>query len=77
MITTRKLKLAIVSDNKNEAYMTLLRNEMYKQYKALNMAYSHLYYESIAIDKIKQSDEEYHEHLKKYKDIASQKMRII
>lgn len=72
MITSRKLKLAIVSDNKNEAY-SFIRNQTYQQYRALNMAYNHLFYEFIASQKIKESNEEYQQHFQKYKDIASKK----
>ena len=72
MITTRKLKLAIVSDNKNEAY-SFIRNEIRNQSRALNVAYSHLYFEYIAQEKIKHNDKEYHEQKAKYQESASKK----
>lgn len=72
LISTRKLKLAIVSDNKNEAY-SFIRNENRNQNRALNVAYNHLYFEYIAQQKIKQSDQDYHEHLEKYKTRAKEK----
>lgn len=72
MITTRKFKLAIVSENKDEAY-SFIRNEIRSQNKALNVAYSHLYFEYIAQEKLKHSDAEYHEQLAKYKEAAAKK----
>jgi len=72
LITTRKLKLAIVSDNKNEAY-SFIRDETRNQNRALNVAYSHLYFEYIAQEKLKHSDAEYQEHLAKYQELASKK----
>ncbi|MFC5773223.1 RNA-guided endonuclease InsQ/TnpB family protein [Ectobacillus antri] len=72
MITVRKLKLAIVSGNENETYQ-FLRNEMRNQYKALNISYSHLYFEYIAQEKIKHSNEEYQQHLTKYTEKAQEK----
>lgn len=74
MISTRKFKLAIVSENKNESY-SFLRNEIHQQNRALNVAYNHLYFEHIAAEKIKQSDEEYHQHLKKYQEAANKKQQ--
>jgi IS605 OrfB family transposase len=58
--------------DKNEAYQ-FIKNEMRNQNKALNVAYTHLYFEHVAADKIKESDEEYQKHILKYKEIASQK----
>ena len=72
MITTRKLKLAIVSSDKNEAY-SFIRGEIRNQNRALNVAYSHLYFEYIAQEKIKHSDKEYQDHLAKYKELAGKK----
>lgn len=72
MITTRKFKLAIVSDNKNEAY-SFMRAEIRNQNKALNVAYNHLYFEYIATEKLKQSDTEYQAQIAKYKDSAENK----
>ncbi|MGG4382657.1 transposase [Priestia megaterium] len=72
MITTRKFKLAIVSDNRNEAY-SFIRNEIRNQNKALNAAYNHLYFEHIATEKLKHSDEEYQKHLTKYREVATNK----
>lgn len=72
MITTRKLKLAIVSENKQDAY-SFIRSEVHTQYKALNIAYNHLYFEYIATEKIKHSDEEYQKHLAKYKENVKNK----
>jgi IS605 OrfB family transposase len=72
MITTRKFKLAIVSENKNEAF-SFIHNETRNQNKALNVAYSHLYFEHIAQEKIKHNDYEYQEHLAKYTKSAKMK----
>ncbi|PED63418.1 hypothetical protein CON20_26665, partial [Priestia megaterium] len=72
MITTRKFKLAIVSDNRNEAY-SFIRNEIRNQNKALNAAYNHLYFEHIATEKLKHSDAEYQKHLTKYREVATNK----
>lgn len=72
MLTTRKFKLSIVSDNKNEAY-SFIREETRNQNMALNVAYSHLYFEHIAQEKIKHSDQDYHEQLTKYKEAAQKK----
>jgi IS605 OrfB family transposase len=74
LITTRKFKLAIVSDNKNESF-SFIRNEIRNQSKALNVAYSHLYFEHIAQDKIKHSDTEYQEQVAKYKNSSENKYR--
>lgn len=74
MITTRKLKLAIVSENKNDAY-TFIRTEMRNQNKALNVAYNHLYFEYIASEKLKESDKDYQQQLKKYKEKANDKFQ--
>jgi IS605 OrfB family transposase len=72
MITTRKFKLAIVSENKNEAY-SFIRAEMRNQNRALNGAYSHLYFEFIAQEKLKYSDGEYQLQIAKCKDSAEKK----
>jgi len=69
---TRKLKLVVVSENKQAVYAHI-RNEVYQQNKALNVAYSHLYFEFVATEKIKDSNEEYLDHLAKYKEMAEQK----
>lgn len=72
MITTRKLKFVVVSENKQDVY-NFIRNEVYQQNKALNVAYSHLFFEFIATEKIKHSNKDYLDHLVKYKEKASQK----
>ena len=72
IITTRKLKLAIVSENKQESY-NFINNEMYTQYKALNFAYQQLIFEKISQDKIKSMNEEYQQHITKYKTIEKVK----
>jgi IS605 OrfB family transposase len=72
VITARKFKLAIVSDNKNEAY-SFMRREVSEQSRALNVAYSHLYFEYIAQEKMKHNDTEYQQQIAKYKDVAEKK----
>ncbi|PEC68152.1 transposase [Bacillus toyonensis] len=72
MITSRKIKLAIVSDNKDTAY-SFIREETRNQNRALNVAYTHLYFEYVAQEKLKQSDKEYQQHLEKYKNAAAKK----
>lgn len=72
MITTRKLKLAIVSENKQEGY-DFLKYEMFLQYKALNFAYQQLVFEKISQDKIKEMNEEYQYFSNKYKAIEKEK----
>ncbi|MGH1016741.1 RNA-guided endonuclease TnpB family protein [Bacillus mycoides] len=63
MITSRKIRLSIVSDNAAEAY-NFIRKEMREQNKALNVAMNHLYFNSIARQKILLADEAYQQKLK-------------
>lgn len=72
MITVRKFKLTIVSADKDDSY-SFIRSEIRNQAKALNIAYSHLYYEYIAQEKIKFADAEYQEQVAKYKETAETK----
>lgn len=66
MISSRKIKLTIVSDNRDEGY-SFIRNEIYNQNKALNVGMSHLYFNFIAKDKIKLIDESF---FKKEKELV-------
>lgn len=60
----KKLKLTIVSDNRDEAY-SFIRQEKYYQNKALSDGMNHVYYNFIAKDKLKLSDESYNTKVKK------------
>ncbi|MEH6890170.1 transposase [Bacillus sp. JJ864] len=62
MITSRKIRLSIVSDNPTEAY-NFIRKEMREQNKALNISMNHLYFNSIARQKILLADEAYQQKL--------------
>lgn len=63
MITSRKIRLSIVSDNSTEAY-NFIRKEMREQNKALNVSMNHLYFNYIARQKILLADEAYQQKLK-------------
>lgn len=58
MNLARKIKLVIVSDKREEDYDFILK-ETYKQNLALNVAYSHLHFEHVAADKLKNNNESY------------------
>ncbi|MBH8601387.1 hypothetical protein [Thermoactinomyces sp. CICC 23799] len=67
MITGRKIKITIVSDNREEAY-DFIRDEMRKQNWAMNMAMNHLFFNFIARQKMKLADSAYLE--KEQKQLA-------
>lgn len=58
MNLARKIKLVIVSDQIKSDYDFILK-ETYKQNLALNVAYSHLHFEHIAVNKLKSNNENY------------------
>jgi putative transposase len=60
MITTRKVQVTIVSENRDEAYR-FIRNEMREQNKALNVGMNHLYFNFIARQKLRLADTAYQE----------------
>lgn len=62
MITCRKIRLSIVSDNSKQAY-EFIRKEMREQNKALNVAINHLYFNFVARQKILLADESYRQKL--------------
>ncbi|MFD6507991.1 RNA-guided endonuclease TnpB family protein [Bacillus sp. NPDC060175] len=64
MITSRKIRLSIVSDNSTEAY-NFIRKEMREQNKALNVAMNHLYFNYVARQKISFADKAYQHKLNK------------
>lgn len=64
MITSRKIRLSIVSDNSAEAY-DFIRKEMREQNKALNIAMNHLYFNYVARQKISFADKAYQQKLNK------------
>ncbi|EJQ98540.1 RNA-guided endonuclease TnpB family protein [Bacillus mycoides] len=72
MILTRKIKLVIVSENREEGY-NLIRTEIREQHKALNLAYNHLYFEHNAIQKLKQNDEDYKQKRNKLQELINKK----
>lgn len=55
MIITRKIKLIIVSEERDHQYK-FIREERYKQNKALNVAINHLYFLHVAKEKIRLLD---------------------
>ncbi|PGR28510.1 transposase [Priestia megaterium] len=65
MIIARKIRLTVISDNRDEAY-SFLRNEMYYYYKALNFAMNHVYFNYVAKEKIKMADDKYIEREQRY-----------
>ena len=72
IIVARKIKLTVVSENRNQAY-DFIRKEMQEQNKALNASMSHLYFNFIAKDKIKLADETYITKEKEYTDYIERK----
>lgn len=72
MITARKIKLTIISKNKDDAY-DFIRKELQKQNKALNVAMNHLYFNYIAKEKIKLANESYLTKEKEYSEYLDRK----
>ncbi|MDA1843986.1 transposase [Bacillus cereus] len=64
MITSRKIRISIISDNSTEAY-NFIRQEIREQNKALNVAMNHLYFNYVARQKIAFADEIYQTKLNK------------
>jgi len=76
MIIARKVRLTVVSDNRNEAY-SFLQDEMYYHYKALNFAMNHVYFNYVAKEKIKMADDKYMEREQKYQHAINQARNIL
>mgnify|MGYP003777855449 CR=1 FL=1 len=76
MIIARKIRLTVVSDNRDEAY-SFLRDEMYYHYKALNFAMNHVYFNYIAKEKIKIADGKYMEREQKYQQAINQARDVL
>ncbi|HDX9577666.1 TPA: transposase [Bacillus pseudomycoides] len=67
MIITRKIKLAIIGEERDSHY-EFIREERYKQNKALNVAMNHLYFLHIAKEKIRLLDHKFLQDEKKLRE---------
>ena len=76
MIIARKIRLTVISDNRDEAY-SFLRDEMYYHYKALNFAMNHVYFNYVAKEKIKMADDKYIEREQKYQQAINQARDVL
>ncbi|MEC0343714.1 transposase [Peribacillus frigoritolerans] len=76
MITSRKIRLTVVSDNTDDSY-SFLRDEIYYHYKALNFAMNHVYFNYIAKEKLKMADDKYIERERKYKETIQKAKKVL
>lgn len=67
MIIARKIKLIIIGEDRDTQYK-FIREERYKQNKALNVAMNHLYFLHVAKEKIRLLDMKFLQNEKKLQE---------